>query len=238
SQAIEVFMLVKANDAQIKAVNDSLAADRRIKSFRFVTKDEAYKRFENNFGKDQPSLVESTSPDILPTSFIVTPMNAKQASTLESVYEAMPGVDNVAFGAESIRRSFGLFRTFRSIFVVSSILLLISSVALVVIAIRLATVARRREIEVMKLVGASNTFIRVPFLLEGMFQGVIGALIAVPSVLWPLRTALNGAAKDSSVFIQAVSLTDAIPTAILLFASAVIVGILGSAIGLWRFLDV
>lgn len=238
SQAVEVFMLVKADDAQIKSVNAALAADQRVKDFRFVSKDQAYARFKAAYSKDQPSIVAATSPSILPTSFIVTPKDAKQASTLAKVYEAMPGVDNVSFGAEAIKKSFGLFRTFSTIFVVSAILLLVSSVALVVIAIRLATVARRREVEVMKLVGASNSFIRVPFLLEGMFQGLVGAAIAIPAVLFPLRTAMNSAARDSASVIQAVSLADAAPTAVTLFVAAVVVGIAGSVIGLWRFLDV
>ncbi len=238
SQAIEVFMLVKADDAQIKSVNAALASDQRVKSFKFVSKDEAFSRFKAVFNKDQPSLVESTVAADLPTSFIVTPKDAKQAATLSKVYEAMPGVDGVVYGAEAIKKSFGLFRTFSTIFVVSAVLLLVSSVALVVIAIRLATVARRREVEVMKLVGASNSFIRVPFLLEGVFQGLVGAAIAIPAVLFPLRTAMNSAAKDSSSVIQAVSLADAAPTAITLFVAAVVVGIAGSVIGLWRFLDV
>ncbi len=239
SQAFEIFMLVKADEGQIKGVSEALAADRRVKTSEFISQEAAYERFKSAFGEKNPSLVEATKPEILPTSFIVTPKNAREARTLKTVYEQLPGVDEISLGDASIKQMFDLFGSFKNIFLYSAIALGVSSVALIVIAIRLAMVARRREIEVMKLVGASNTFIRIPFVLEGVLQGVVGAIIAVPTVLYPLREALNDAASNSnSRIMQTVSFSEAIPSAALLCVCAIGVGMVGSIIGLWKFLDV
>ncbi len=238
SQAIEIFMVVKANDAQIKEVEDALAADDRVKQVEFVSKDQALERFAEYFGEKQPAVVETATAEILPASFVVTPKDARQASALVATYQTRPGVEDVVSQDEVLRATFSLFKTFRQIFQWSAGLLLISSIALIVIAIRLAMVARRREIEVMKLVGASNLFIRIPFILEGIFQGLIGAAIAVPSVLFLLRDRLNATVEGSQGVFQAVELADAIPSAIWLVVAAIAVGVIGSVIGMLRFLDV
>ena len=107
------------------------------------------------------------------------------------------------------------------------------------VTIRLATFARRREIEVMKLVGASNWFVRVPFMLEGMVQGVIGAFVGVGAV-WGLRQVLTNAIPTKNTFWHGwyVGPSDATQISLIVLLLGAGIGVIGAVVGLRRFLDV
>ena len=153
----------------------STPTTRASKSYRFLNHDDAYNEFKKIFA-DQPALVESTTPDALPESFRVVPIDgrADRSRSPTSTQDA-PGVDTSSPPQEQIKRlltapagSGSSSSRWRSVLLASSLFLIVNT-------IRLATFARRREIEVMKLVGASNWFVRVPFMAEGFVQGAIGA---------------------------------------------------------------
>ena len=153
---------------------------RTSKGFRYLDKDAAYAEFQRIFRR-KPDLVNSITAADLPVSFRVAPKAGdvpidKLTSNLAAQYEhAGQGVDDVATPGEALKGLVDVTNTVRNIFIVISLVLLGSSLFLIVNTIRLATFARRREIEVMKLVGASNWFVRVPFIAEGMVQGLVGA---------------------------------------------------------------
>ncbi|MCZ7526838.1 MAG: FtsX-like permease family protein [Acidimicrobiia bacterium] len=122
----------------------------------------------------------------------------------------------------------------------TAILLVAASLFLIVNTIRLATFARRREIEVMKLVGASNWFVRLPFMAEGLVQGLIGAGLSV-GVVFGLRKVLSNALeRGSGDFIRSFYVTtgDARTVALVVLVVGAVVGVFASWVGLRRFLDV
>src|SRR5438552_315994 len=126
------------------------------------------------------------------------------------------------------------------IFRILAIVLLASSLFLIVNTIRLATFARRREIEVMKLVGASNWFVRIPFMAEGLVQGIIGAAIAVFGV-WAVKVfVFDDQFQSSKGFFARFFVTggDVVGIAVFVLILGVVIGIAGSTIGLRRFLRV
>jgi cell division transport system permease protein len=185
---------VKASDRQIKAVKDSLDADKRsgacagreeVKSYRFFTKDDALKEFRKLF-QDEPVLVENTTAAALPTSYRVVPCKPELTATIANEFKNVPGVKGINTPAKQVKALLNVTRWIRWAFFLLAGVLLASSLFLIVNTIRLATFARRREIEVMKLVGATNWFVRVPFLAEGMVQGLVGAGIAIIAV-WSLK---------------------------------------------------
>ena len=142
-----------------------------------------------------------------------------------------------------MRRSKGLIdvtNTVRLIFIVISLVLLGSSLFLIVNTIRLATFARRREIEVMKLVGASNWFVRVPFIAEGMVQGIVGAGLAVVAVLALKHFGFDQAFSDPNSFFSDffVTTADATVIAFWVLLIGVVIGMVGAVVGLRRFLRV
>jgi cell division transport system permease protein len=119
-----------------------------------------------------------------------------------------------------------------------AVVLLASSVFLIVNTIRLATFARRREIEVMKLVGASNWFVRIPFMAEGLVQGAIGAGFAF-GLIFLLKVVIADFVEGAQRLWQGFYVTnaDAIGIGLFVLVIGAGVGVLGSLIGLRRFLD-
>jgi cell division transport system permease protein len=235
---LEIFMKTNASQQQIDDMAAALGSNKaEIKSFRFLNHDEAYKEFKKIF-RDQPALVESTTPEVLPESFRVVPVTAELTAQVAAEYQGKPGVDTVVTAQEQVKRLLNAIRYMRYGFISMAIALLAAATFLIVNTIRLATFARRREIEVMKLVGASNWFIRVPFMAEGMVQGVIGAGLAFGFV-YGLKIVISNLISNRHDLLQSFYVTnaDAIFIGILVLIAGAVIGAIGSVIGLYRFLD-
>jgi len=235
---LEVFMTVQATEDQIGEVEAALAADPQVKDFRFLDKQAAYEEFTRIFRKD-PDLVKNVDAEALPTSFRIVPEEAEFTNQIKRRFEPLAGVDDVATPEEALRGLLSATTTARYIFIGLSLVLLLSSLFLIVNTIRLATFARRREIEVMKLVGASNWFVRVPFMAEGLVQGLIGAGLAV-GVVAALKVGFDSWFDSPTGFFREfyVTSSDAASIAFLVLLLGIVIGLLGSLIGLRRFLRV
>jgi len=235
---LEIFMNVDATDEQIATVRTALEGDPDVKSFRFFDKKDALEEFKRIFRKD-PDLVKNITAEALPTSYRIVPERAEQTNAIQRRFEAEPGVEDVATPEEALRGLLDATNTARIIFIGLSLVLLVSSLFLIVNTIRLATFARRREIEVMKLVGASNWFVRVPFMAEGLVQGLIGAGLAV-GVVVALKVGFDNWFNSPTGFFREfyVTSSDATTVAVYVIALGVVIGLIGSLIGLRRFLRV
>ena len=237
---LEIFMLVDANEQQINAVQqelDELVTDDQVRDYRFLSKEDAYDEFKRIF-RDQPALIESTTAEALPTSFRVAPTEAELTAAVAQRFGAVPGVDEVLTPQDQIDRIIEVTRLIGIAFNAMAIVLLASSLFLIMNTIRLATYARRREIEVMKLVGASNWFVRIPFMAEGLVQGAIGAGLAC-GVIFALKTVLSNFVEERGALWQGFYLvnSDAFFISMIVLAIGAAIGVAGSAIGLRRFLD-
>ena len=145
------------------------------------TRAKALDEFKQLF-RDQPVVLQQLldEPDSIPTSYRIVPRDPTLESirALENLYEGRPGVYQVLSADETIRSMQRITGVINVGLTITAIALLIASALLIFNTIRMAMFARRREIEVMKLVGATNWFIRVPFMLEGLVQGLIGSALA------------------------------------------------------------
>jgi len=237
----EIFMDPDAPDTQITDVReelDALRASGAVESYEYLTKQDAYEEFKRIF-EDEPALVENTTPDILPPSYRVVPTDVEDTEVLADGFESKPGVKKVVTAQEIIDRILGITRWVRWTFIGMAVILLASSSFLIMNTIRLATFARRREIEVMKLVGASNSFVRIPFMAEGLVQGAIGAGFAV-GLVYALKVVLSSHLdRSTDSLFRDFYLTngDAIGIGILVLVIGAAIGVVASAIGLRRFLD-
>jgi cell division transport system permease protein len=239
---LEIFMKVDATEQQISEVGKNLKGDPNVKSFRHLTKDDAYNEFKRIF-RSKPDLVNSITAADLPESFRVAP---KQTSTpidqltdqLKGQYRTQQGVDSVDTPGDALKGLVDVTNTVKNIFLAISLVLLASSLFLIVNTIRLATFARRREIEVMKLVGASNWFVRIPFIAEGMVQGLVGAGLAVFAVLALKHFGFDSAFSDPKSFFAEFFVTGADATwiAVKVLLAGIAIGLIGATIGLRRFL--
>ena len=234
---LEAFMNVHATDEQIKGVRTALSSDPDVKSFRFVDKQGALAEFKRLFQKD-PDLVANTRAADLPTSFRIAPKTAELTPIVQRRYKVQAGVDSVVQPAEALRNILDITRTVKLILFALSAVLLISSLFMIVNTIRLATFARRREIEVMKLVGASNWFVRIPFLAEGLVQGLVGAAIASTLVMILKIAGFDTWFTNRKNLFHQFNLTTANTTSVLALVLffGMVIGLVGSALGLRRFL--
>ena len=175
-----VYLNNDASQGQIDSVARDLEESPEVASFKYFDKEDSYQEFKRLFA-DSPEMVDSVTADDLPPSYRVEPVNKDAASveSLANTFRDRAGVKNVILASKTIQLIQDLSKSLTiGIFVVAAFLLFAAGL-LVLNTIRMAMFARRREIEVMKLVGATNWFIRVPFMLEGLVQGLLGAVVAI-----------------------------------------------------------
>ena len=189
---------------------------------------------------DAPTAIAALTPAITPTVFRCQLQNPGEASAVAATFRGSPYVYSATFPGQSIRVMQKLEGAAQVILIVITLVLLVSSLVLILNAIRMAIFARRREVGVMKLVGATNWFIRVPFMLEGLIQGLLGAVVAVFVVL----LANFGVSYLVSHYQVALLSSAALSPRDLFFTDLVVVlfgaaiGIVGSFVAIRRFLDV
>jgi cell division transport system permease protein len=174
---VSIFLKNDYTDSQQQALAAQLRTDPLVKDMTFETKEEAYKKFQVQF-KDAPDLVKATKPDSLPASFRVKLKDPKQFDQIAATYRGKDGVDDVLDQQRLLSKVFGVLGAAQSMALVVAIIQGIAALLLVGNTIQVAAYSRRREVAVMKLVGASNWFIQSPFVLEAMFAGIIGAVVA------------------------------------------------------------
>jgi cell division transport system permease protein len=231
---VKVFFDQTANDQQLDAVRSRLVADPDVKSVDLVTKEEAL----NIMRRRAPELTRNLTSNPFGHAFTVIPKDANQVSAIADRLEPVPvGVDNVTYEEETTERVLLVAKVLGIIILTGSLLLLVASTILIANTIRLSIYARRREIEVMKLVGATNWFVRGPFMLEGVICGLVGSLVAVVLLLVARQVALDAIPVLDRARHDADALAFPL-TALILIGLSLLIGAAGSGVTLRRFLRV
>jgi len=237
-----VYLQPGSTQEQQDSVRRDLEANPDVREITYVDQDATYEEFKRLFG-DSPQLVETVTPEILPPSFRIAPrvQDPDIVQELGRQFEDKAGVYDVVFAFEVVKRIQETFNKIGVRFLLAAVLLLVAALMLILNTIRVAMFARRREIEVMKLVGATNWFIRVPFIVEGIIQTLLGAAVAVASMTFVIRPFIDELSQDKVLPIfQGFEVTDAnlVFTNLLVVVVAVVIGAIGSAVAVSRFLDV
>ena len=162
---------------QRKSILDEIHALPQVKDVFYESQAEAYQHFKEQF-KDSPDLVNNTTPDQLPESYRVKLKDPKKFAIIKSALEGKPGVNSVIDQRKLLSQLFGILNGFQVAALITSGLLVIACILLVSIIIQVSAYGRRRETQIMRLVGASNLYIQLPFLLEGAVAGLAGGLLA------------------------------------------------------------
>jgi len=225
-----------ASQAQINAASAKIQSFPETKTVVFISKEEALKRM----GTKYPELVKNLVGNPLPNALEVTPKDADQVSALAARLDPLlPGVEKIDYAQKKTERILSVTNVIKYIFLLGSVILMIASTILIANTIRLSIFSRRREVEVMKLVGASNWFVRGPFMLEGMICGLLGAIAAIVLLILAKEVALPVIEGHSSTFSEEDVHALSFPlTALILLGVALAVGAAGSGITLRRFLRV
>jgi cell division transport system permease protein len=238
---LSIFMKADASQAESDAIDRNLKSMPEVKSYRYVSKPEAFDEFKKIFA-NEPDVRDSLTVDQIPPSYRVVPRQAEQTKIVGQRFEDTAGVFRVSYAKEEVDALVSVTNFLQIMLWGIAIVLLSAASLLILNTIRMAIFARRREVAVMKLVGATNWFIRVPFMLEGLLQGLAGAAMAFGAV-WIGRSIIqdriSGARNDIQLFKQfLVTGSDVTGTGVLLLIVGVVVGTVGSALAVSRFLDV
>jgi cell division transport system permease protein len=233
---VNVYFASGATRSQELAVGRKLEHDKLVKKVVFVSKAEAQKQMEQRF----PDLYKTKLPsNPLPDSDVVTPIAGKDTPLIGRLVRNgnWPGVETVRWGSTVTKRVLTIAEVISIVFLIAAVLLVVASTLLIANTIRLSIFARRREIEVMKLVGASNWFVRGPFMLEGLVCGLAGSILAVILLVLGKTVALPAILPHigggSDVHAIAFSLN-----ALLLVVAGLVLGAAGSGLTMRRFLQV
>jgi cell division transport system permease protein len=225
----------EATQGQIDQVRSQLVSMPEVRSVKFVSKEDALEIMR----KRSPELVQNLAGNPLPPSYQVTPHRADDVGAIAARFEAAPaGVEKVNYGKKTADRVLQVAKVIGAVFVLGSLILIAASVLLISNTIRLSIFARRREVEVMKLVGATNWFVRGPFMLEGLITGLIGSVAAVLLLVVAKEAALPAIINRTSLTNDEVQALSFPLIALILVATSLLVGALGSGITLRRFLNV
>jgi cell division transport system permease protein len=247
--SISIFLKDGAAPADVQALQQNLVGDKRIKGVDYVSKAQALEKFKERT-KNVPQLVEQLRGNPLPASLEVSLVDPRQVREVVKTIEAdanlakviknpaNPEADDIKYAQEVVDRLFQATNVVRLFVAVFMVLLFIVSLVLIGNTIRLAIYSRRREIGIMRLVGASNWFISTPFLMEGVIQSTIGSLLAILTLV--LAQSFIVPWLQSTLRFLPVTITAAALGQLsgLLLLSGIVIGLIGSGLATSRYLKV
>ena len=235
---INVYLLDKVDREQARDIEKDLKEIEGVETVGFVTKDEAMERFKDRLG-DQKTLLDAldeTNP--LPDSFEVTVTNPDLVKTAAEKMEKLDGVECAKYGQDVMEHLFEITRLLRIFGFTLMLVLAFATLFIISNTIRLTVFARRKEIAIMKYVGATDWFIRWPFVMEGMVLGLFGSIIAA-MVLRTAYTAMAEKVYDTLAFFPLIPEQPFLTyITIVVVISGIVVGAIGSAVSIKKFLKV
>jgi len=233
----------EATPEQIEAIEGILASPEIapiVERVYFETKDEVFESFERKFGND-PQYADVTAEDMQST-FRVKLTDPEQYEVVAEVLSGRPGVEEVVDQRDYFKSIFALLGGLTMLSVGFAVVMLVAAVLLVATTIRLSAMSRRRETGIMRLVGASNLFIQLPFMLEGALAATIGALLAGVTLWFGVQTIttdwLGGSQEGLLGSVNLVSTADVLTVAPVLVGLAIVLATISSVVTLSRYTKV
>jgi len=226
----------KAQKEQIQADLNSPQLAGYIKEVYFETQKEAYEHFKEQF-KDS-ALSENVTADQMPESYRVDLKDPEQYKVVADVFTDRPGVESVESQNQVLDRLFALLNQLKLGSWMLAAVTLLCSVLLVATTIRLTAFTRRRETGIMRLVGASNFFIQLPFILESMIAAAVGAFLASGALVAVTKFEIQGRLSKSLTFTNYVGIGDALMVVPWLFVIGLGIAGVSAFLALQRYLRV
>ncbi|HEX2052983.1 MAG TPA: permease-like cell division protein FtsX [Actinomycetota bacterium] len=234
---LNVFLRDEATPEEVKALGSQIDGMPEVERKFFESKEQAFEEYKRMF-KDSPAITENVDPNALPASYRIKLKDPNTAEAVASRLTGQPGVDEVQFGGEAMKRLLKFTGVVRTILVIAIVLTLGAAILLIANTIRLGIYARRKEIGIMKLVGATNWFIRVPFIFEGTVQAALGALLA-SALIYAGKVFGLDRMQDAILFLPlTVSSGSIVRMFFTLLLIGIVIGVFGSSLALRRFLEV
>ncbi|GGK24360.1 cell division protein FtsX [Caldalkalibacillus thermarum] len=237
---VRVLLELEATDEDIRKVEQAITAIPEVESVTFISGEEALDELIENLGEEGRHFEEFKGENVLPHTFIVRTADPQDIHQVAADIREIGGVYKVNDGGETTRMLFSVTQTIRNVGLVFIIGLAFTAMLLIANTIKMTITARKREIEIMKLVGATNSFVRWPFFIEGLILGIVGALIPIGILTFGYYQLLENAYR--TVKLPFFDLLPLVPLmyqiALILLGIGAFIGIWGSLISVRRFLKV
>lgn len=229
-QQVEVSIYLKndVNDEQRAAIKKQLETDPLVQNTLYESKEMAYENFKKMF-HDAKDMVDSVGPNEMPESFRVKLKDPTQFQKIDEGYKELPGVQSVVDQQQLLAKVFQVLGAIQTASLVTAAVMGIAALLLVANTIQVAAYSKRREVAVMKLVGASNWFIQMPFVLEAVFAALLGSILAGIMLIVGKLFLLEGSLSALTNLLTPVSWADVL----VMFPILAGIGGLVSAITAW-----
>lgn len=235
---ISVYLQDNLSDHEMREIGTRISKLPGVTQVLYVSKEEAMSRFKTRLGEQQGLLTALGETNPLPNAFEVKVDKPERVKPVAEAAGQLKGVENAKFGQEVVENLFNLTKLMRIFGLILIIFLAMAALFIISNTIRITVFARRREIAIMKYVGATDWFIRWPFLLEGMFLGIGGALIAV-LLIGQIYGGLTREIYQTLAFLPLIPQYPFITNiSIVLLIVGATIGALGSSISLRKYMKV
>jgi cell division transport system permease protein len=234
---VSVFLREDVSDEERDALEQKIQGIPEVQTYYYETQEEAYERFRVQF-RDSPSLIENVDATAMPESFRIKLTDASKFPVIRARLAGDPAIDEVNDEQAVLKKLLAVTRVLRTGVLSVAVIMLLSAAGLIGNTVRMAVFARRKEIAIMKLVGATNWFIRVPFLIEGMVQGLLGGVFAVLAI-FAMKFLFIDPLRGEIQFIPSwVDTQEILFTVPILLGVGMVIAAVASLLAMRRFLEV
>lgn len=237
---IRVFLKKDIDSDQTEKVGEKIQALPQVESVTFISKEEGLVKFKESFGEKAYWFEGLDKENPLSDEFVVKTKDPRDTSAMGEQIKNFPFVESVNYGKGMIEKLFSITKVVRNVGVAFIVGLAFTAMFLIANTIKLTIVARRREIEIMKLVGATNAFIRWPFFVEGLLMGMLGAIVPIVLLLLGYQYLIRFVQVDLSLYFLELLPLDPLAWQIsgLLIGIGAFIGVWGSMMSVHRFLKI
>ncbi|KYZ76519.1 cell division protein FtsX [Anaerosporomusa subterranea] len=235
---ISVYLNDNLKESEIRALGDKIAKTPGVQQATFISKDQALIRFKERLGEQQGILTTLGDSNPLPNAYEIKADDPDNVRTIAQQIGQYDGVENAKFSQNVVDQLFSLTRMIRIVGIALIIFLAFAALFIISNTIRITVFARRKEIGIMKYVGATDWFIRWPFLIEGIIMGFTGSMIAV-ILLFQAYSTLTQRVYETLAFLPIIPKYPFLQIiSVILMVVGMLIGATGSTISLRRFLKV
>jgi cell division transport system permease protein len=188
---VSIFLSENVTDAQSAAIAQAIDQSPLVASKSFESREQAFEKFKVLW-RDSPDFINSVGPESLPASYRVKLKNPEQYKTFAATVQNLPGIQDIVDQRQLLDKVFKIFNSVQVMALVVAGFMALAALLLVGNTIQVAAYSKRREVAVMKLVGASNWFIQAPFVLEAVVAGIIGSILGFVALFVSKVVLLDG----------------------------------------------
>jgi cell division transport system permease protein len=234
---VSVFLRDDASTDEVEAVGARIAEIPEVQDVFFENREEAYRNFQELF-RDNIALVENVDASAMPQSYRIKLVDPADFPVIRARLAGDPAVDEIRDEQALLKKLLAVTSVLRTGVIAVAAIMLISAAGLIGNTVRMAVFARRKEIAIMKLVGATNWFIRVPFLIEGMVEGLIGGVAAVLAI-FAMKFLFIDPLRGRVAFVPSwIDTGEILFTVPILLLTGVLIAAVASLLAMRRFLEV